>query len=117
MKTRPIQVAGFLVALIVACLGASGLKAQTVDLPSPTPGAWAVRPDAVLSWSYGEVNRLPNGGFEAGTNGWEVGTARVADRVGGTLPAEGTKLLFGRQTTTVSREIQLPDAAGALSLS
>ncbi|MBL9175924.1 MAG: lamin tail domain-containing protein [Verrucomicrobiales bacterium] len=80
----------------------------TADHPSPTPNAIFVRPEVVLRWTAGSLLPLTNPGFEQGTNGWEVGAARLLTASSGTAPAEGINFLGSRTNTVVRRTLQLP---------
>jgi Zn-dependent metalloprotease len=69
----------------------------------------------------GEVERVTNGGFESGTNGWS-GTTGVIGAHNGQAPYEGTRFAWlggnGRRATeTLTQRVNIPATATAATLS
>ncbi|MBN9693833.1 MAG: lamin tail domain-containing protein, partial [Verrucomicrobia bacterium] len=91
-------------------------RAQTAVLPAPSDRSEGVPANPMLTWSYSETNLLSNGGFEDGTNGWDIAAAQRVARFVNLPPAEGSFLLRG-VGGVIRRDLMLPAGPGGLRLS
>lgn len=106
--------------LLLALVASAEAFAQAVVRSAPPHRGEGVPAHPVLSWAYsgpqGDLNLLPNGGFEEGTNGWSATPEMIASQVQQAAPFEGTNLLSLPRNSLLTRELVLP-AEVALRLS
>ena len=91
-------------------------RAQTAVLPAPSDKGEGVPAHPTLTWGYSTTNLLANGGFEDGTNGWDLGLAQRVTQSGNTAPSEGSFLVRG-VGGVIRRDLVLPGGRGGLRLS